>query len=197
MKKIDRKIFNEKQAKWFLLPCTVTASANMALDLEPSMLRPWGLNYFWRSLMELSMEVIVVCGVFTYIYNLLLELWTRSFIRNSHISKTSPIPVSSSLPISWFVLVLRPSIMASFLFNLTQMTKGNPNLSLYCEFKRFNSVFSCGDMESRLAADCSRQLSLVSWPAWANFPARSGWTLRIPAFTKIFLRGVLFSLLHF
>ena len=74
--------------------------------------------------------------------------------------------------------------MASFLFSRAQMTKGNPNLALYWSFSWHILAFSSADNWSKWAWACSAWLSWVSCPAWANLPARSGWTRRIPSLTK-------------
>ena len=64
------------------------------------------------------------------------------------------------------------------------MTKGNPNLALYWSFSWHILAFSSADNWSKWACACSAWLSWVSCPAWANRPARSGWTRRIPSLTK-------------
>lgn len=124
---------------------------------------------------------------------------------------TSSIPMFSSSAAECSNLSTIPFKIASFLFCLAQMTKGNPNFSLYLFENNspkvaqlisyysyrivsiiiynlsylilvsLSSCFSPSVIVSKPAAFCSAVLSCVRLPSSASLPAKSGWSLSTPS----------------
>ena len=128
----------------------------------------------------------ITCTKKIQILDMILKLSSkiRSLIRNSVIFKTSLMPFCNSWSWSLCNLDLSPLKMASFLFNLTQIMNGKPNLFLYFWLRLAISVFSSEVIWSSLAAECSLVLSTPNWPDLASRPARSGYILKIPSCTE-------------
>ena len=116
----------------FTLKSAVKQSAKFERDNNRS--RQIAHNHF-----RIGRRVCISKQVFYY--NLELGA-TISLNLNSQIFRTCSIPASSSSLTSLPYLFSKPFKIASFLFILAQMTKGNPNFSLYRQFNSCKSSFS-------------------------------------------------------